>query len=158
MLRFFMLNRILIVEDNPVKLDKIVSLFESIVLDLDIDEAESFNSAWSKLQLNKGKYDLIILDLSLPLFDASISNNSNEFRVLGGKELASKLVKRKVKTPFIFLTAYSVFDDKVYKYTFEDLKNELTEKYPEQCLGFIYFNNKSSEWRQEIEMSIKGLL
>ena len=123
-----------------------------------IDKAESFNSAWSKLQLNKGKYDLIVLDLSLPLFDASISNNSNEFRALGGKELANKLVKRKVITPFIFLTAYSVFDDKVYKYTFEDLKHELTEKYPEQCLGFIYFNNKSSEWRKEIEMSIKGLL
>ena len=152
------MDKILIVEDNPVKLGKIVDFFKKISENLTIDTATSFNSAWQILQKNKGIYDLIVLDLSLPLFDSSISNDSSEFRALGGKELAHKLVKRKLTTPFIFLTAYSVFDDKVYKYTFDELKKELISSYQEQCLGFIYFNNKSSEWREEIKVSIEGLL
>ncbi|WP_196582997.1 response regulator transcription factor [Aliivibrio fischeri] len=153
-----MMNRILIVEDNPIKLEKIVSLFEDLVEGVSIDTASSFNSGWLLLQKNRGEYDLIILDLSLPSFDSTISIDSGEFRSLGGKELAHKLVKRKVNTPFLFLTAYSVFDDKVYKYTFDELKKELTSKYPEQCLGVIFFNSKGSEWRKEIKDSVRGII
>ncbi len=152
-----MMNRILIVEDNSIKMDKIKGLFTSLSSSTEIDTAGSFNSGWKLIQKNKNKYDLIVLDLSLPSFDTSVSIDSGEFRSLGGKELAHKLVKRNIMIPFIFLTAYSVFDDKVYKYTFDELKLELLKKYPEQCLGFVFYNNKSSEWRKEITDVVRGL-
>jgi CheY-like chemotaxis protein len=152
-----MMKRILIVEDNPYKREKIVEYFSNITPEVIIDEAHSFTSGWQNISSNKINYDLLILDMSLPSFDINQNEDGGEFKALGGKELARKLVRRKVLTPFIFLTNYKVFSDTLYSYTFDELKKELLTTYPEQCIGFIFFSNRSSEWREDVSDILKGL-
>ncbi|MND19005.1 hypothetical protein D3C80_93040 [compost metagenome] len=145
--------KILIVEDNMHKRQSIISSIKNSFEDSIIDEAHSFTSAWSLL-LNNG-YDFALLDMSLPTFDKTETNTGGTFRVFGGKELARKVIRRKIYTPFLFITQYKNFSEDKSSHSFESLKAELTESYPEQCKGFIFYSNANSEWKDEITNIIK---
>lgn len=146
--------KILIVEDNMHKRQSIISSINSYFKNAIIDEAHSFTSAWSLLLTNN--YSFALLDMSLPTFDKTETNTGGTFRVFGGKELARKIVRRKIQTPFLFITQYKNFSEDKSSHSFESLKKELTENYPEQCKGFIFYSNANSEWKDEITNIIKG--
>ncbi len=155
--RYVLIKQILIVEDNVYKRDKIKEYFLKTCPGINIDEAYSFTSGWQLVNSNSLKYDLLVLDMSLPSFDIDQNEDGGDFKALGGKELARKLVRRKITTPFIFLTNYKVFSDTLYSYTFDELKKELLSAYPKQCIGFIFYSNRSSEWREYISKLSKEL-
>ncbi|NYS31925.1 response regulator [Pantoea sp. WMus005] len=146
---------ILVVEDNEFKRKRIVEVLSNEFESAKISECYSFTSAWQLIP--ERKYDLIVLDMSLPTFDKKESDSSGNFRVFGGKELARKLTKRKITSQFIFISQYKNFSDDVNSYTFESLKNELIEKYKSKCLGFLYYSNTKSEWRDELILIVKGI-
>ncbi|WP_218641751.1 hypothetical protein [Aeromonas sp. RU39B] len=135
------------------KRQSIISSIKNSFDNIHIDEAHSFTSAWSLLL--KNNYSFALLDMSLPTFDKTNNNTGGTFRVFGGKEIARKITRRKIETPFMFITQYKNFSEDSSLYSFESLKAELIESYPEQCKGFIYYNNASSEWKDEINNTIK---
>lgn len=147
-----MRNNILLVEDNEFKREKIIEHIKSINPNCNIVVTLSFTSAWQTII--KHEFDIIILDMSLPSFDISETENGGDFRDLGGKEIAQRMKKRKIKTPFIFLTHYRNFSDNLNTYSFDSLKKELLTTYPEQCLDFIFFNSQDSNWRQQVKKII----
>lgn len=148
--------KILIVEDNMHKRQSIISSIKSSFDDSIIDEAHSFTSAWSLLLNND--YNFALLDMSLPTFDKTDTNTGGTFRVFGGKELARKILRRKINTPFLFISQYKNFSEDKSSHSFDSLRKELIENYPEQCKGFIFYSNANSEWKEEITNIIKGCI
>lgn len=153
-----MMKHILIVEDNPFKRDKLIEYFSNMSSNIIIDEAHSFTSAWQMIFFHNIQYDLFILDMSLPTHDINQNEDGGDFKAIGGRELARKIIRRKISTPFIFLTNYKVFSDTLYSYTFDELKNEMLDTYPGQCLDFIFYSTQSSEWREYISKIVKGVI
>ncbi len=150
---YHIMLKILTVEDNMHKRQSLIKVISDIgVLS---DEAYSFTSAWIKLQNND--YDLVLLDMSLPTFDKTDANTGGAFRVFGGKELARKMFRRNITTPFLFVTQYKNFSENKSTHSFDSLKNELLNNYHEQCKGFILYSNSNSDWKEEIERVIMGL-
>lgn len=149
--------KVLVVEDNEYKRKRICEALESndVKVKVDVDESYSFTSAWKKISSNN--YDLIILDMSLPTFDKNQSEPGGAFRVFGGKELAKKMVKRGIDSKFIFVTQYKSFSDNISSYSFESIKIELIESYKDGCVGFIFYSNTQSDWRDELIMCLKGI-
>jgi CheY-like chemotaxis protein len=143
------MNKILVVEDNPNKRNKIVDFIRSCLSNVDVEVCFSFTSGWKEVQ--KNEYDLICLDMSLPTFDQSDSEAGGRFRVFGGKELAQKMKRKQIKSKYAFITHYKNFSDNKKNYSFEDLKAELMADYKEECLDVIFYSNKSSEWRGKLE-------
>lgn len=146
---------ILVVEDNEYKRKRIAEIISSENPESNISECYSFTSAWKKI--SKESYDLILLDMSLPTFDKTESEPGGVFRVFGGKELARKMIRRNVKSKFIFITQYKSFSDKINSCSFDALKEELLSAYNEQCYGFILYSNNQSEWREELVSAIRDL-
>lgn len=148
-----MTKRILVVEDNEYKRKRIVELLTADFPDVEVSECYSFTSAWKAM--TKKHYDLVLLDMSLPTFDKSESESGGTFRAFGGKELARKIVRRKIESKFIFVTQYKNFSDSVNSYSFTDLKNELLNDYLDDCFGFILYSNSQSEWKEYLSNSIR---
>lgn len=140
--------KILIVEDNTYKRQRIIEIIRSDFNDYHITESYSFTTAWKLI--SKNLYDIVILDMSLPTFDKIDANSGGTFRVFGGKELACKMEKRNIASKFIFITQYKNFSDNINSYAYDDLKKELLNRYNSNCLGFILYSNTKSEWRNEL--------
>ncbi|PSW78321.1 response regulator [Photobacterium damselae] len=150
-----MKNKILIVEDNEYKRTRIKELIYSEFPDCDISECYSFTSAWKLI--SNCKFDLLLLDISLPTFDKTDSDPGGMFRVFGGKELARKIKKRGITTKFLFITQFTSFSNSSSFISFDGLKEELLSHYKEECLGCILYSNTVSEWREELITHIKEL-
>lgn len=146
---------ILVVEDNEFKRKRIVEVLQSEFKEISVTESYSFTSAWK--MITKYKFDLILLDMSLPTFDKTTSNSGGDFRVFGGKELARKMSKRSTHSKFIFITQYKSFSDNVNSYSYESLKDEQLSQYQEKCVGFILYSNTKSEWREDLIGAVKGM-
>ncbi|MFZ8143637.1 response regulator transcription factor [Alteromonas macleodii] len=147
------MNKILIVEDNPYKLEKIKEVIDES-FEVEIDEAYSFTTGWQKLR--ELDYDLVCLDMSLPTFEPSALSGGGVFRAFGGRELARKMSKRGMNTKFIVITQYKNFSDEKKNSTFESLRSEMLENYSEHCLGVIFFSNSQSDWTSSVAKIIKG--
>jgi CheY-like chemotaxis protein len=142
------MKKILIVEDNPHKREKLFSLIKSLNNEYDIEDAHSFTSGWQLAQ--SGRFDLIFLDMSLPTFDKTAVSGGGDFRPFGGKEIARKLKRRKLNTKFIVITQYKSFSDNLNSSTFNSLKEEMLDDYSIECLGVLFYSNKSSDWKSEL--------
>ncbi|MFM5873232.1 hypothetical protein ACET6Z_18560 [Aeromonas veronii] len=143
-----MASNILLVEDNTHKRSNIIDAIRAISEDIKIHECYSFTSAWNALLNNK--YSLICLDMSLPTFDQTDTKTGGTFRAFGGRELARKIKRRGIETPFLFITQYKNFSENDSVYSFESIKSEIAATYKEQCKGFILYSNSSSEWKDDI--------
>ncbi len=154
--QLFMKHDILIVEDNHHKRTNIIESISSAYSSLSIDVCHSFTSAWKSILENE--YKLICLDMSLPTFDQTETGTGGAFRTFGGKELARKLKRRKIDTPFIFITQYKNFSQDDSIYSFESIKLEINNNHPEQCKGFILYSNSSSEWKDELSKAIMEII
>jgi CheY-like chemotaxis protein len=140
--------KILVVEDNDHKLNKIVDFIKVSSVEANIEVSRSFTSGWNKSQANN--YDLICLDMSLPTFDKSDTESGGRFRVFGGKEIAKKIKRKNIKSKFLFITHYKNFSDNNKNYSFDELKRELLSEYKGLCLDVIFYSNKTSEWRDKL--------
>ena len=150
-----MTNKILIVEDNQYKREKIIAVISEHYKDMIVTESHSFTSGWQEAK--KGIYDLICLDMSLPTFDKSKVSGGGEFRPFGGKELARKIKRRNIDSKFIVITQYKNFSDDNSSSTFESLRSELFSDYSDYCLSVIFYSNKTSDWKLELLKIVKGI-
>lgn len=147
--------KILIVEDNLYKLNKIKEIVNSIEKPFQLEICHSFTSAWNKIKTNS--FTLICLDMSLPTFDNTELENGGQFRVFGGKELARKILRKKINSKFIFITQYKNFSENNNSYSFSELKHELLEDYESSCLGVVFYSNNTSDWRIELSELIGNI-
>jgi len=151
-----MVLKILVVEDNDYKRKRIVEVITTEINEVEISECYSFTSAWKKISTHN--FDLILLDMSLPTFDKTESEPGGVFRVFGGKELARKMLRRKIRSKFLFITQYKSFSDNVNSCSFDSLKTELLAEYETDCLGFILYSNMQSEWRDDLVFTVNELM
>lgn len=95
--------KVLVVEDNPQKLSEIKDVLSGIVFDIEIKECDSifqFNT-----EITKEKFDLVVADLLLPIFDKSDEEPQDvTSRII---ELIRDYESKNYKTPVIAITQFS---------------------------------------------------
>ncbi|HCG7380558.1 nucleoside phosphorylase [Vibrio parahaemolyticus] len=95
--------KVLVVEDNPQKLSEIKDVLSGIVFDIEIKECNSifqFNT-----EITKEKFDLVVADLLLPIFDKSDEEPQDvTSRII---ELIRDYESKNYKTPVIAITQFS---------------------------------------------------
>ena len=143
-----MAPRLLLIEDNRHKRQKICSLISEWNLSTDIMEARSYTSGWQALQ--DKEFDLVILDMSLPTYDTNENETGGKFRTFGGKEIVRRIARRNIKTKFVFITQYSSFNDTSVTQSLGSIEEELISDYGDQCLGVIRFDTATTEWKETL--------
>lgn len=142
---------ILIIEDNPLKREKIQE-FVSANYRAKLFEAASYNSGLN-LVLSE-RFDLIILDMSMPTFDRTDVTHGGRFRALAGKEIASKLAKLKRLVPFVVLTGYKDFSVNSQSLSIEQIDQSM-RLIGDQYKGCIIFDAADSVWKEQLSAIIE---
>jgi CheY-like chemotaxis protein len=148
------MKRILIVEDNQLKLEKLKGFLESEFTDIQLEEKTSYNSASKEIVLNHSNYDLILLDMSMQTYDISTEESGGEPEPLAGKNILKQIYLREIPTKVLVVTMYANFVDGT-KIT--QLDNELKCDFPDNYCGFIFFSHNNLEWATELKKAINKL-
>ena len=101
--------QILLIEDNSNKLKQIKRVLKEIYPESNIEEAYSFNSGVKKVYENK--WNLIILDMSLPTYDITHTESGGDKKPVAGKNIMKRMLNRKIIVPVVIITQFETFDD-----------------------------------------------
>lgn len=143
---------LLFIEDNPHKRSRIVDFLTERAHEFSITEALSFTSGSKKLETEY--FDLILADVSLPTFDKTLTDSGGRFRAFGGLEIARKLARSQTGSPIAFITQYRSFSEKGTSYSFEELKEELSQVCGNQFLGMVFYDASLSAWKDQLNLII----
>lgn len=148
--------RILFVEDNSHKRNRVLEYINSLGLGLEISLAASFSSGSQEIE--RSTFDLVLLDLSLPTYDKSELESGGRFRTFGGREIARKLLRKNKNSKVIYITQYESFSDKGKSYTLKNLELELAEESKSNYCGMIHFDSAKSSWKDALNKALRDAL
>lgn len=142
---------ILIVEDEISKEQSIKKFIIDIIPDVEITTSRSITSAIINVRLKK--FDFVILDMSLPLYDLNDMEYSedNEFEALGGKFVLDEIDRLEKNSKVILITAFDVIGEGERQIELSQIKSELEVLYPNNYIDSIFYNSSSFEWKNQLK-------
>ncbi|MDN7243016.1 response regulator [Planococcus sp. N028] len=147
--------RILIIEDDQNKRKQVLDFIEETISHFDIESKSSFKSGLKEL-INT-HYDLLLLDMSMPTFDITVSETGGKLLPFAGKEILRQMKRRKIFIPTIVITQFEKFGDYEKTLNLEELKAELERDFRDIYLGAVYYNPASSSWRDDLKEKLKNI-
>lgn len=147
-----MVTKILLVEDNRHKRDRVLAFLHETWPKWEITQAQSFTSGCKSVAAEEFK--VVLLDMSLPTYDKTTTESGGRFRTFGGREIARKVLRRGYKAGILFLTQYESFSDKGNSHTLETLSQELQAECGPSYLGLIHYDSSQSAWKEEMSKKL----
>lgn len=142
---------ILYVEDEEEKAKEVVTYLSEknkVVL------KKSYSSGVSAIY--DSSYDLILLDMSLPLYDyGSEDEDENEFDTFAGIDIIDELVRLERTEKVAIITAFDILGEDDNRVDVHQLDERLKHEYDKNYIGIIYYDVSSLEWRRELQEIIK---
>jgi DNA-binding NarL/FixJ family response regulator len=146
--------KILFIEDHPRKKEQVIGFLCEILKDPYIETRESYNSGLRELIRNSKKYDILLLDMSMPNYDITNEDNGGDWLPFAGKLILKNMYLREISTKVIVITMHGSFDDGT---KLVELDNELKGEFPENYIGHVYYAQTNIEWKAQLESLIKSL-
>lgn len=143
--------KVLIIEDDDLKYSHISKHCKEILPKAKIKWEKSYQTGLNEL-LNS-EYDLILLDMSMHIYEKSSEESGGSFETYAGRMILSEIDINEIDTKVIVITGYDVYNDGK---TLATLKDELREEFGDFYLDTIYFIGKDEGWKTELEQLIKS--
>lgn len=137
--------RILIIEDENNKMQRIASEVRQIRKDAHLVEARSYQSGVQHLMT--GRFDFLLLDMSLPIFDMSPEEDGFQVDPFSGRNILAEMKRKNIMVPTAVITMFETFGDGNDLMTLDELDKELAAKYPTIYKGSIYYNSSEINWK-----------
>ena len=137
--------QILLIEDNSNKLKQIKRVLTEIYPESNIEEAYSFNSGVRKVYENK--WNLIILDMSLPTYDITHTESGGDKKPVAGKNIMKSMLNRKIIVPVVIITQFETFDDD--RISLNSLNAEFQDGFKEIWKGTVFYGN--DDWSIDLK-------
>jgi CheY-like chemotaxis protein len=150
--------KILLVEDDEPKLSAISDFLAASYDSVELTTARSLSSGMSIL--DKEKFDMAILDMSLPTYDlARDKAGGGEPQGFGGRDLLRLIEAESPSTLAVVITQYPNFEasSRSGSKTLDELGQELKSEFGDQFLGIVYYSGKQGRWRSELRAHIDNL-
>ena len=145
--------KILYVEDEEVKAKEVLDVLNNKGI---INFRTSLNSGLAAIQ--EETFDLILLDMSLPLYDySSVDENENDFETFAGIDILEELDRKGRDDKVVIITAFDILGEGENEITMVQLDEELQEEYEDVYLGLIYYDSSSLEWRRSLKKLLEEL-
>lgn len=143
--------KVLVIEDNPNKLEQIKIFLSEYYNSPKIGESYSFNGG--KTKIYEDSWDLILLDMSLPTYDITHTEYGGDKKPVAGRNLLKRMLNRKILTPVIIITQFETFDDD--RISLDSLNQEFDEKYNKIWKGTVFYGN--DDWSIELKKLLDDL-
>jgi CheY-like chemotaxis protein len=144
--------RVLIIEDSDYKIDHLCELLAEVLPDASVTVARAFRTAI--VRLAELQPDLVLLDMSLPTFEAGPREAGGRTRPFGGREILREMDAVGVAARVIVVTQFDSFGEGRRSVSRDQLMQELKSEFPELIAGGVYYNGADSRWRD----ALKGIL
>lgn len=131
--------KMLIIEDNHSKLKQIKRFLTTTYQELSVHDAMSYTAGMRRLYSEQ--WDLVLLDMSLPVYDMNIHDSGGDKKSIAGKEIMKRMLHRKIMVPTIIITQFDTFGEQGM--TIEALNKEFSENLSDIWVGTIYYEKAS---------------
>jgi DNA-binding response OmpR family regulator len=145
---------ILLIEDDEPKSERIKEFLSTLITNIEVIHKRSYQSGLRSLIARTP--DLILLDMNLPNYDITAIEAGGKIMQFAGREFLRQMMRRDIKVPVIVITAFEFFGEGIDALTLEELDRELTEKYSENYLGYVYYHTILDDWKIKLPALIKG--
>lgn len=136
--------KILIVEDTNDKMKEIEKQLKIKFKQCEIVETRSYSEGIKNVY--KNGWDLIILDMSLPTYTVSHTENGGAKKPMAGSEIIKRMYSRKIYIPTIVITQFDIFGES--QISLDSLNQEFEKKYGIVWKGTISYNKQG--WQGEL--------
>lgn len=140
---------ILIVEDDENKRVQLSQFLQLIIPNETVQLQRSLQSGVKKIRHEQ--FDLIILDMTLPQYDLSPDEPSDDTHIFGGQDFLAQMERFDVKTPVVVFTQFEVFGKPPNELNLESLDIKLKNEYPLVYKGVVYYHSSINSWKQELK-------
>jgi CheY-like chemotaxis protein len=142
-------SKILLVEDDRYKREQIEAFLSEIYpFGVGIDVAMSVNKAFRKLE--NGTYNVLILDMSLPNFDADLDPTGGVPINYGGEDIIDYVDKLGLDSKVIFISQYARFTEEAGEVGLSEIARRIKIDYPNIYVGAVYYNTATDTWRRDL--------
>ncbi|NOU13845.1 MAG: response regulator transcription factor [Methylococcaceae bacterium] len=147
--------KILVIEDDEDKTKKLEEFICAEFPSASMQFAKSLNSGLKALIAERNDLDLILLDMSMPIFDISQQEPSGGApENFAGSELLAQMCLRSINVPVIVVTMFDSFGAAPNQKSLEQLVAELKECYSPPFKGLVYYNSIQEGWRSALKQLI----
>ncbi len=148
------MRNILIIEDNATKLQHIKDFCTNHVQESSLTDRQSYNTAQQEVIFHGSEYDIILLDVSMNTYDTKKDDNGEQ-EPLAGANILRFMKLRHIMTPVIVVTMYESFVDGV---RINALDERFKKQYGDIYKGFVYYNLKNEDWKEELLAKLNDIL
>ena len=139
-----MISKLLIVDDDNYKTVNIENLIASYNNSIEVSVERALNPGL--LRIRNDTFDLIILDMSLPLFDKAESSNFNPF---GGIKFLKEMKRKRIEIPTIIVTQYEIFGEGESRKTSEMTDIQCKEGF-NNYYGLVIYSSINNKWKERL--------
>lgn len=142
--------KILIVEDDSLKMKDVRHFVEEECEGTVIDEAMSYAMAVSMCY--NTIYDFVILDMNIPRYNG----NDNDKSIIdnGGEMIVRELASEDIWIKFVFLSQYETIGEE----SVESFDKRMKAFCPNTYCGFVFFEVNDDFWKQRLSVILKKQL
>lgn len=148
--------KVLVVEDDQYKTKQLVTFLRDCFKITAIDIAWSVSSGMKKII--SSKFDLILLDMSLPTYDLGPSETGGRPQSFGGRELLRYIDRMNIVTPVIVVTQYERFNKGQEYLDLDGLHRMLMREHSSTYRGLVFYASTNEDWKDRLRSTIGEIL
>lgn len=150
-----MAGKILIIEDNKTKQERLKDFCATHYGDMEIVEVVSYKYAQQEVVNRGNDYDIVLLDVSMPNYDQKEEENGGQPKPLAGVSLLRYMLLAGVDTKVVVVTMYENFVDGV---KIKQLDRNFKAQYPDIYEGYVYYSHKNNDWKKALKTIMDRVL
>lgn len=141
--------RILIIEDDPVKLNSIKHFLSDISTSILIEDRMSYQSGLFTLLRNS--FDLVLLDMQLPNYDIKSGEDGYKLRPVAGRDILREIKRKKIHVKVIIVTQYEGFGENGHFASLADWDKKLNDEFGDIYIKTIQYKPGSNLWKDSLK-------
>lgn len=144
-------NKILFIEDNKTKYEDISSFLKYEYPDLSITQKDSFSSGLKEVIASD--YDLLLLDMSLPVRDEI--HSVNNYMQLGGHKILSELKRKNINIKTILVTMYAEFPTGNNSIDIDEINKLFKQQFNSFYIDYVFYSSHREDWKNKLLLLLK---
>lgn len=144
------MKKILYIEDDSDKAKNVESFIVNNIEGFEIIHRKSYTSG--VIAIKEDKFDFILLDMSLPLYDKDDAlNEENDFETFAGMDILDEMSRIGCHSKVIIITAFDILGENENQVNLKQLDERMIYEFSDIYTGIIHYNNSSLEWEKALK-------
>jgi CheY-like chemotaxis protein len=139
---------ILVIEDDKLKSDRLLAFLKRVYPDAIPKLERSYHNGLRRIEAEA--FDVILLDMTLPTYNASTSARIGRPRPLGGHDILRKMRRKRIESKVIVVSALGGFGTGDAKFTFSELEEKCASEFADIFVGAVFFSQTNAKWERQL--------